>query len=180
MNNTLYYESGLLSKYEKHKSRMREIVNLVRKKKNLPDINPNNRIPHDHWFKIYDSTVVFDDNNLVGFSLTSECQDFLDDSYWIDFKLWLINNNYDINKIGVNFSYYIHPDYWKRGITKELVTKSISNKKYDYFLSFKFATPEFCKWFEEKFSEDFQIIDTGFPCQNGTKTFLTQRYERDN
>lgn len=172
MSNNLHYESGSLSKYIEYKERMRELVRIVKKEKNIKIINDN--IPSDEWFKIYHANVVFDNDNLVGFSLTTNCEDFLTDSHWVDFKLWLIRNNYDINKIGANFSYYIDPEYWKKGVTQNLVRHSFYNENYDYFLSFRFATMEFCEWFENTFSQEYEIIDTGFKCQNGTKTFLTK------
>lgn len=172
MSNNFHYEIGPLSKYKEHKEKMRNLVRTVKKEKNITIINDN--IPPDEWFKIYYANVVFDGDELVGFSLTTECEEFLTDPHWIDFKLWLIKNNYDINKIGANFAYYIDPDYWKKGITQNLVRQSFYNNNYDYFLSFKFATKEFQEWFEKTFSHEFELIDTGFNCQNNTKTFLSK------
>lgn len=175
MSNNFYYESGPLSKYEPYKEKMRTISRAVKKERGIESLSLSKiDIPQDSWFKIYHANVVFDNDDFIGFSLTSDSHDFLNNSYWIDFKIWLIKNNYNINKIGATFAYYIDPKYWKMGVTQDLVRHSFKNDNYDYMLSFRFATKEFCHWYENTFSEEFDLIDTGFRCPNGTKTFLSK------
>jgi GNAT superfamily N-acetyltransferase len=142
----MHYEQIRLAEATPHFEAIAEIVATVREIKGLPPIDALAAL--QSFSRRGDTAALaWEGDRLVGCVCLGACHHFIADPDWVPFKVRLVRDGIDLEKVGCTHFVYLHPDYWGQGVTLALTEKARrSNPKFTHTLLHGFATKEFEDW----------------------------------
>jgi hypothetical protein len=162
------YEQVKLADVAEHFGRLSLIVEDVRRKQGLPDLDAVAAL--EAFAKRGDTAALaWDGDQLVGVTCLGLCHHFISGPEWMPIKVHLAREGYDLGKVGCSHFVYLSPDYWGGGATFALTEASRrSNPAVTHTLAHSFATIELEDWAAKLPG----MVDIGLPNPHGGRVFI--------
>lgn len=140
------YEQIRLVDAAPHFKAIAEIVTAVRETKALPPIDALAAL--QSFARRGDTAALaWEGDRLIGCVCLGACHHFITDPDWVPVKVRLVRDGIDLAKVGCTHFVYLHPDYWRQGVTLAFTDQARrSNPRFTHTLLHGFATKGFEDW----------------------------------